>query len=45
MRDLHPDQTRQDYEPPAIVRLGSVDQVTLDAPDGSSVSLTTTTEP
>ena len=40
MPDLHPDETPQEYEPPAIVRLGSVDELTAGRFD-SSVNTTT----
>ena len=36
------DETAREYEAPAITRLGSVDQLTLDAPDESSLVLTDT---
>ena len=37
MTDLHPDATPQEYEPPAIVPLGSLDDLTQGVPDRSSV--------
>ncbi len=41
MPDLHSDQDEQEYEPPAIVSLGSVDEVTAGIPDDNSITTTT----
>ncbi len=39
MPDLHPEETSE-YEAPAIVSLGSVDELTRGVPDGNSVTTT-----